>query len=288
MFQFGQVNFPQPFEKLSSPPMAKFVHKQSAQKASGRWTKEEHQKFVEGIKKFGKNWKQIEEYVETRSGAQVRSHAQKFFNRLGKEFQLKTDDTDLQPEQKKSEEILRKTSEASDDTACSYQDIETQETKLSDIVQKDLSLLLEAPLSQFPRPHNTLHLETPSLSDSRTQIPSEHLAEKVTRNASEGGIPSRSYSLFDLFLAKVRTCNDQMVFLRLSDLVNISSPSQPVLQLHTKNQLENNEKALAFSFRLSQKGIEDDLLMKNKLNQLRNPETPNVGFELLTKRLKMN
>lgn len=31
---------------------------------------------------FGKNWKQIEEVVQTRSTAQVRSHAQKFFLKL--------------------------------------------------------------------------------------------------------------------------------------------------------------------------------------------------------------
>jgi len=46
---------------------------------NGRWTKEEHKKFVEALSKFGKNWKKVEEYVGTRSGTQVRSHAQKYF-----------------------------------------------------------------------------------------------------------------------------------------------------------------------------------------------------------------
>lgn len=54
-------------------------------KLIGRWTKEEHQRFVEGLNKFGKNWKKVEEFVGTRTGAQIRSHAQKFFNRLQKE-----------------------------------------------------------------------------------------------------------------------------------------------------------------------------------------------------------
>ena len=61
------------------------------EKLTGRWTKLEHQKFIEGIlisyiiiglKMYGKNWKKIEQYVSTRTGAQVRSHAQKFFGKI--------------------------------------------------------------------------------------------------------------------------------------------------------------------------------------------------------------
>ena len=38
-----------------------------------------------GITLYGKNWKKVEEIVETRTGSQVRSHAQKFFNKIKKE-----------------------------------------------------------------------------------------------------------------------------------------------------------------------------------------------------------
>lgn len=34
-----------------------------------------------GIQLFGKNWKKIEGLVQTRNGAQIRSHAQKFFQK---------------------------------------------------------------------------------------------------------------------------------------------------------------------------------------------------------------
>ena len=82
-------------------------------KSSGRWTKEEHQKFVESLRKFGKNWKQVEEYVGTRNGAQIRSHAQKFFNRLEREYDVKITDNKTQNSNKKSKDSVRKISQDS-------------------------------------------------------------------------------------------------------------------------------------------------------------------------------
>jgi SHAQKYF class myb-like DNA-binding protein len=43
-------------------------------------------KFVEALKKFGKQWKKVEDYIQTRSGAQIRSHAQKYFLKIQKEY----------------------------------------------------------------------------------------------------------------------------------------------------------------------------------------------------------
>jgi len=57
----------------------------SNERVNGRWTKEEHKSFVEAIKVYGKNWKKVEECVGTRTGAQIRSHAQKFFLKVEKE-----------------------------------------------------------------------------------------------------------------------------------------------------------------------------------------------------------
>jgi len=48
----------------------------------GRWEIEEHIQFLEGIKKHGKNWKLVEKHVPSRTGSQIRSHAQKFFKRI--------------------------------------------------------------------------------------------------------------------------------------------------------------------------------------------------------------
>lgn len=54
----------------------------------GRWHKSEHDRFIDAIKKFGKDWKSVEQYIETRSGSQIRSHAQKFFNRIIKKYEI--------------------------------------------------------------------------------------------------------------------------------------------------------------------------------------------------------
>ena len=49
---------------------------------SGRWLLDEHQRFIDGIIKYGNNWRLVQKYVGTRSGTQTRSHAQKFFEKL--------------------------------------------------------------------------------------------------------------------------------------------------------------------------------------------------------------
>lgn len=51
---------------------------------SGRWTRMEHFKFLEALKKFGKEWQKVQQHVFTRTSTQARSHAQKFFVKLEK------------------------------------------------------------------------------------------------------------------------------------------------------------------------------------------------------------
>jgi SHAQKYF class myb-like DNA-binding protein len=55
---------------------------------SGRWTKEEHERFLEALKIHGKDWKKVQTYVGTRTTTQTRSHAQKYFAKTAKDSQI--------------------------------------------------------------------------------------------------------------------------------------------------------------------------------------------------------
>jgi SHAQKYF class myb-like DNA-binding protein len=48
----------------------------------GRWTEQEHQVFLEGLQTFGKQWKTIAGMIGTRTVVQVRTHAQKYFQKM--------------------------------------------------------------------------------------------------------------------------------------------------------------------------------------------------------------
>jgi SHAQKYF class myb-like DNA-binding protein len=51
---------------------------------NGRWTLEEHRKFITGVFLYGNNWKEIINIIGTRNAAQARSHCQKYFTKLAK------------------------------------------------------------------------------------------------------------------------------------------------------------------------------------------------------------
>ncbi|XP_022770652.1 protein LHY-like isoform X3 [Durio zibethinus] len=50
-----------------------------------RWTEDEHNRFLEALKLYGRAWQRIEEHIGTKTAVQIRSHAQKFFSKLEKE-----------------------------------------------------------------------------------------------------------------------------------------------------------------------------------------------------------
>jgi len=51
---------------------------------AGRWTKEEHELFIQGLLMYKKNWKKLKEHIKTRTSAQIRTHAQKYFEKLNR------------------------------------------------------------------------------------------------------------------------------------------------------------------------------------------------------------
>ena len=62
---------------------------------AGRWLLDEHQRFIDGIIKYGNNWRLVQKYVGTRSGTQTRSHAQKFFEKLRRSKIFKSEKYDF-------------------------------------------------------------------------------------------------------------------------------------------------------------------------------------------------
>lgn len=52
--------------------------------STGRWTRQEHELFLEALKKYGKEWKKVASMVKTRTVVQTRTHAQKYFQKLSK------------------------------------------------------------------------------------------------------------------------------------------------------------------------------------------------------------
>ena len=70
--------------KEANTASAKGDVKAEGPKATGRWTREEHFRFLEALKLYGKEWKRVQMHVGTRSSTQARSHAQKFFVKLEK------------------------------------------------------------------------------------------------------------------------------------------------------------------------------------------------------------
>jgi SHAQKYF class myb-like DNA-binding protein len=57
----------------------------SSSSSMGRWCDEEHALFLKGLEKFGShNWRGVASVVKTRTIVQVRTHAQKYFQKIGK------------------------------------------------------------------------------------------------------------------------------------------------------------------------------------------------------------
>lgn len=84
------VSAARPSPPASATAIAKKEKVTSARKASsGRWTREEHEQFLEGLKVYGREWKKVAQRIPTRTSAQIRSHAQKYFAKLAREEQTR-------------------------------------------------------------------------------------------------------------------------------------------------------------------------------------------------------
>jgi SHAQKYF class myb-like DNA-binding protein len=80
-FSLGELPIVSPNESSTSPTDNSIVGSISNEKI-GRWTEHEHSVFLEGLEKHGKQWKTIAGMIGTRTVVQVRTHAQKYFQKM--------------------------------------------------------------------------------------------------------------------------------------------------------------------------------------------------------------
>jgi len=120
-------------------------HDIDSAKTAGRWTKAEHELFLAGLKLYNKQWKLVAGVVKTRTVVQVRTHAQKYFQKIGK-----SDPNSVKKVHKKSlfggdamtalsENCVstRRHSDESDDNACSLSGVTTSSTCSNHSVSTD-------------------------------------------------------------------------------------------------------------------------------------------------------
>ncbi|XP_030522135.1 protein REVEILLE 8 isoform X2 [Rhodamnia argentea] len=69
----------------AADPSGKKVRKPyTITKSRESWTDEEHDKFLEALQLFDRDWKKIEDFVGSKTVIQIRSHAQKYFLKVQK------------------------------------------------------------------------------------------------------------------------------------------------------------------------------------------------------------
>ena len=85
----------------------KKAHLSKTDSQNGRWTKEEHTRFIDAIIKYGNDWKKVQRHVATRTSTQARSHAQKFLMKLKRSEKIRSKKINLNLSWAKSISLIK-------------------------------------------------------------------------------------------------------------------------------------------------------------------------------------
>ena len=85
----------------------KKAHLSKTESQNGRWTKEEHTRFIDAIIKYGNDWKKVQRHVATRTSTQARSHAQKFLMKLKRSEKIRSKKINLNLSWAKSISLIK-------------------------------------------------------------------------------------------------------------------------------------------------------------------------------------
>ena len=138
---------------------------------NGRWTQQEHHAFLEGLKECGREWKKVALRIPTRTSAQIRSHAQKYFSRVERDH-----DTSFLQEGSALSPSVRGSASMGTDISTS--------TAFSPCVQRTVETILANPAEAQRRVESTLE----ALRERYRQLQSrlqERQLQKHTQLSSE-------------------------------------------------------------------------------------------------------
>ncbi|XVF33068.1 hypothetical protein REPUB_Repub17cG0136600 [Reevesia pubescens] len=160
-----------------------------------RWTEEEHNRFLEALKLYGRAWQRIEEHIGTKTAVQIRSHAQKFFSKLEKEALAKGAlDIEIpppRPKRKPSNPYPRKTGAAT--TAQVGAKDGKSEMSISSLCCKQVLDLEKEPLPERPngyeKPTNLKENQDESCSDEGYTLIHEANCSSVS-SVNKNSIPT--------------------------------------------------------------------------------------------------
>ncbi|BFG22308.1 hypothetical protein CerSpe_085820 [Prunus speciosa] len=248
-----------------------------------RWTEEEHNRFLDALKLYGRAWQRIEEHIGTKTAVQIRSHAQKFFSKLEKEAHNKgvpagqSIDIDIpppRPKRKPSNPYPRKSCSAAPAWATSH--VAAKDGKLlsstSSSYCKQVVDLEKEPLDERPtkedNPRNGKENQDENCAEVLTMLLEDHCSS--VSSANKNSIPTqvalRNACTFREFVPSLKevisqdVTNDSYVTTELNVNRNLKkNDAKKIVQDNGTSGASESENTNAFHKKLVQGEKADDL-----------------------------